>query len=85
MDEGFGCFGALLMAVLIGWVPLHFSGKSFLYYRDTVQKTGLSGGKVFIVTCHYFNSTGLEERIHVFEYESSKNGFYCQRMKDVGQ
>jgi hypothetical protein len=35
MDEGAACLGALFLLALFGWVPLHFSGTSLLYYRES--------------------------------------------------
>lgn len=84
MDEGAGCLGALLLIAVFGWVPLHFSGKSILYWRDETQTNGQYGIN-FGVKCRYFTSTGTETTYHFFGYENARSAFYCPRIKDIGQ
>lgn len=81
-DDSLGCVGALIILALVGWVPLHFSGKSMLYWRETKEIREIYDSKSFLVTCRYFNSTGTEETIRQTGYP---NNYYCQRYKDVGQ
>lgn len=82
-DDAAGCFGAVIGIVLLGWAPLHFSGKSILYGRT--ETTGASPYNSKLVTCHYFNSTGTESILRTFDFASSREAFYCPRIKDIGQ
>jgi hypothetical protein len=82
-SDGAGCTGAVLMLAAIGWLPLHFSGKSILYYRS--EERGTFYANSYVVTCHYFTSTGIEEKQRVFDFAASKDAFYCPRYKDIGQ
>lgn len=86
-NDGAGCIMAIFLLALLAWVPLHFSGKSILYGRTTEQSavTNSFGMKTAIVTCHYFNSTGTEDRAKLFEFSGNEDGYYCPRLKDVGQ
>jgi hypothetical protein len=36
-EDAAGCIGAVLAIAAVGWVPLHFSGKSILYWRETKE------------------------------------------------
>ena len=76
-----GCIGALLMIAVLGWVPLHFSGKSLLYWRETKEIREVYDSKSFLVTCQYFNSTGFEETVRQTGYPGT---YYCPRFKDLG-
>lgn len=79
-DGALGCLGAIFIAALAGWVPLHFSGKSILYGRtEKAMKDGYFD--TTLVTCHYFTSTGTEDTSRMV---GSPSGYYCPRIKDVG-
>jgi hypothetical protein len=55
-EDAAGCIGAVLAIAAVGWVPLHFSGKSILYWRETKEIREIYDSS----TCRYFNSTGAE-------------------------
>ena len=80
-EDGAGCIGAVLAIAAVGWVPLHFSGKSILDWRETKEIREIYDSKSFLVTCRYFNSTGAEESIKQTGYPDN---YYCPRLKDLG-
>jgi hypothetical protein len=82
-SDSLGCIGGLVAIAAFGWLPLHFSGKSILYNRSEEKSLLYAGG--YVVTCHYFTSTGTEQRHRAFDFAASKDAFYCPRYKDIGQ
>ena len=74
------CIGTLFVIALVGWLPLHFCGKSILYNRETRQIVQYDA-RSYAVTCHYFNSTGTEETLKITGYPDN---YYCPRLKDLG-
>jgi hypothetical protein len=84
-DDSLGCFGALVGLAVVSWVPLHFSGKSILFNRSQVKTEltymGSPAGTSYLVSCHYFNSTGTEEVVKQTGYPDN---YYCPRLKDIG-
>ncbi|MBR0903347.1 hypothetical protein [Bradyrhizobium liaoningense] len=86
-NDGAGFFLGLVVIAAIAWVPLHFSGKSILYSRTTqlASKPNVFGAMPATVTCHYFNSTGTEDKAKYFDFGSGAENFYCPRIKDVGK
>jgi hypothetical protein len=52
-EDTAGCIGAVLAIAAVGWIPLHFSGKSILYWRETKEIREIYDSKSFLVTCRY--------------------------------
>lgn len=85
-EDSLGCLGALAGLAIVVWVPLHFSGKSILYNRSQLKTEltymGTPTGTSYIISCHYFNSTGTEE---VFKQTGYPDSYFCPRLKDIGR